>query len=174
MIQSTHENSGFTPKQFPLILVLDSVTSPANIGSLFRLADAFNIEKIVFCGPTAPDLESNRLKRTARSTINSVSHEYREDIIQVCTDLEKEDFTLISLEIATGSKAVDSIDYSAFKKVALILGNENTGIQEEVLKRSKEKVHINMFGKNSSMNVAQATGITLFEITKSLQPIPEN
>lgn len=174
MIQSTHETSGFIEKKFPLTLVLDSVTSPANIGSLFRLADAFNIEKIIFCGPLAPDLESNRLKRTARSTINSVTHECHEDIREACVNLEKDGFSLISLEIAEGSKPIDSLSFSGFKKVALILGNENTGIQEEVLKLSNEKVHINMFGKNSSMNVAQAAGIALFEITKSLQPIREN
>lgn len=174
MIQSNHENSGFTEKCFPLTLVLDSVTSPANIGSLFRLADAFNVEKIIFCGDTPPDLNSNRLKRTARATITSVSHEYRENIMDTCRELSRNGYRLFSLEIADGSQAIDSITYTGFKKVALILGNENTGIQEEILKISDLKLHINMFGKNSSMNVAQATGIALFEITKSLQPIEEN
>lgn len=174
MIQSTHDNSGFKEMKFPLTLVLDSVTSPANLGSIFRLADAFNVERIIFCGPTPPDLESNRLKRTARSTITSVSHDYKEDILETCKQLTQEDYRLFSLEIASGSKAIDSLSYSGFKKVALILGNENAGIQEEVLKISDLKLHINMFGKNSSMNVAQATGIALFEITKSLQPITEN
>lgn len=174
MIQATHENSGFREKKFPLTLVLDSVTSPANVGSIFRLADAFNVEKIIFCGSNAPDLESNRLKRTARATIQSVPHEYKENILETCRELSQEDYRLFSLEIAIGSNAIETLDYSGFKKVALILGNENTGIQEEVLKLSDLKLHINMFGKNSSMNVAQAAGIALFEITKSLLPIKEN
>ena len=171
MIQSTHENSGFKETKFPLVLILDSVTSPANIGSLFRLADAFNIERIIFCGPTPPDLGSNRLKRTARSTMNSVLHDYKENILETCRELNRKEYQIFSIEIAEGSKSIDSMTYSEFDKIALILGNENAGIQEEILKMSDEKLHINMFGKNSSMNVAQAAGIALFEITKSLRPI---
>lgn len=171
MIQSSHENSGFKEKKFPIILVLDSITSPANIGSLFRLADAFNIEKIIFCGTESPDLNSNRLKRTARSTINSVAHEHQEDILAACNELSENGYELFALEIAEGSEAIDSVNFGDHKKVALVLGNENTGISEGVLKKVNKSLHINMFGKNSSMNVAQAAGIALFEITKSLQPV---
>ena len=54
--------------------------------------------------------------------------------------------------------------------MVLIVGNENFGIDKDLLEWSDQKVHINMFGINSSMNVAQATGIALFEITKSVSP----
>lgn len=171
MIQSTHENSGFKEKKFPIVLVLDSITSPANIGSLFRLADAFNIEKVIFCGAESPDLNSNRLKRTARSTIKSVEHEYREQTLETCDALSEKGYELFSLEIAEHSEAIDSVTFRDYERVALILGNESTGISEEVLKRVKKSLHIHMFGKNSSMNVAQAAGIALFEITKSLQSV---
>lgn len=171
MIQSTHENSGFKEMKFPIILVLDSITSPANIGSLFRLADAFNIEKIIFCGAESPDLNSNRLKRTARSTINSVAHEYQDDILDTCNELFKNGYELFALEITEVSEAIDSLNFGNYEKLALVLGNESTGISEEVLKKVNKSLHIKMFGKNSSMNVAQASGIALFEITKSLQPV---
>ena len=171
MIQHTHETTEFQEKKFPVILLLDEVSSPANIGSLFRLSDAFNIEKVLFSGSEV-DLRSNRLKRTARATIDSVQHEQVEDPFLACETLAAEGYEVIALEVAQDSVALESLDYSRFKKIVLILGNENSGIKEKLLAMATNKVHINMFGKNSSMNVAQAAGIALFEITKSLQPVP--
>lgn len=153
------------------MLVLDSITSPANVGSLFRLADAFNIEKIIFCGSTFADLSSNRLKRTARSTVNTVPAEQQENSIETCKDLASQGYTILALEITGTSEPLDALSYDQFEKVALVVGNENSGIEEDILKTAHKSLHINMFGRNSSMNVAQATGIALFEITKSLQPV---
>lgn len=153
------------------MLVLDSITSPANVGSLFRLADAFNIEKIIFCGSTFADLSSNRLKRTARSTINTIPAEHHENTAETCLNLVSQGYTVLALEITQNSEPVDSVEFEKMKKIALVLGNENSGIEEEVLNIVNQSLHINMFGKNSSMNVAQAAGIALFEITKSLQPV---
>ena len=171
MIQLNHETIPFEEKRFPIILVLDSVTSPANIGSLFRLADAFNIEKIIFCGTSFSDISSNRVKRTSRATINNVKYEEQAHAGFTCEKLSSQGYTIMALEIAQGSIAIDSQNYGQFNKIALVVGNENSGIDEEVLKVADEKLHITMFGKNSSMNVAQAAGIALFEITKSLQPV---
>lgn len=171
MIQLDHETISFEAKRFPVVLVLDSVTGPANVGSLFRLADAFNIEKIVFCGSTFSDVNSNRMKRTARATIKNVIWEQQENVIETCIELSADGFTTLALEIAQGSLPIDSVNFGKYSKVALILGNENSGIAEDVLKTVDEKLHITMFGKNSSMNVAQAAGIALYEITKSLQPV---
>lgn len=171
MIQLSHSNNPFEEKKFPVVLVLDSITSPANVGSLFRLADAFNVEKIIFCGSTFADLSSNRLKRTARSTLDTVPAEQHQSTYQTCMELKSQGYTILSLEITSNSKPVEALAYEKFKKMALVLGNENAGIEEEVLRITDEIIHINMFGKNSSMNVAQATGIALFEITKSLPPV---
>lgn len=170
-MQLTHETSTFTEKKFPLVLVLDSVTSPANVGSIFRLADAFGVEKILLCGSQV-DLNSTRLKRTARATIEAVAYEIFEDTTAACEELSKMGYFLAALEISSSSEAIDSVDFQKMEKLALVVGNERMGISEEVLKMMYKQLHINMFGRNSSMNVAQATGIALFEITKSLQPIP--
>lgn len=170
MKQHSHETSGFEEKRFPIILLLDGITSPANLGSLFRLADAFNIEKIISCGSEIA-LKSNRLRRTARSTIENVAFEQRKDVLPTCDEVIKKGYELFALEITEDSIAIDSADFSNLKKVALVLGNENSGIKEEVLIKVDKSFHINMFGKNSSMNVAQAAAIALFQITKSLRPV---
>lgn len=169
-MQLTHENSNFPERKFPIVLVADGINSPANAGSLFRLADAFNIQKIVFCGKPI-DLSSNRLKRTARSTAQTVTFEQREDTVTACEDLLSRGYCLFALEIAENSTSVSSFDFKKIDKVGLIIGNENVGISDEVLQLSHYRIHITMFGKNSSMNVAQATGIAFFEITKSLRSI---
>jgi tRNA G18 (ribose-2'-O)-methylase SpoU len=171
LIQLDHDAIPFEEKKFPIVLMLDSVTGPANVGSLFRLADAFSIEKIIFCGSSFLDLNSSRVRRTARATIKNVISEEQESTVDACKKLAKDGYSILALEISEGSLPVDSLKYDSFEKIALVLGNENSGIAEAVLKLADEKLHINMFGKNSSMNVAQAAGIALYEITKSLQPV---
>ena len=79
-----------------------------------------------------------------------------------------EGYQLLALEITDDSIPLDSISSKELKKVALIVGNEISGISEELLKLSDNRLHITMFGRNSSMNVAQSAGIALYEITKSL------
>lgn len=167
MLQLTHRESNFTEKKFPVVLVLEGLTSPANFGSLFRLSDAFNIEKMIICG-SGPDLESNRLKRTARSTFEKILFEFEEKAVEACKKLKKKNYSLLALEITDLSIAVEDYPVINGQKIALVLGNEKSGISGEVLKMAEQGVHINMFGKNSSMNVAQAAGIALYEITKKL------
>lgn len=141
----------------------------ANIGSIFRLADAFNIEKIIFCG-TAFNPESNRLRRTARSTQEKVTSEFAENTSEEILKLKDKNYKVFALEITSGSIPLEKIQLENNTKIALIIGNERHGIEESVLKLADKIVHINMFGHNSSMNAAQATGIALYEITKSLLP----
>lgn len=169
-MQKTHETTAFEKKRFPIVLVLDHIASPANLGSLFRLADAFNIEKLILCGSRV-DLQSSRLRRTARATVKKVTFEKHENIEEVCSNLKEAGFTLAALEIASESVAIEKTGFREAKKVALILGNERIGISENILKMADKLLHINMYGENSSMNVTHAAAIALFEISKSLQPV---
>ncbi|NJW53406.1 TrmH family RNA methyltransferase [Salinimicrobium oceani] len=169
-MQKTHETTDFQEKKFPLVLVLDGVSGPANVGSLFRLADAFNVEKIIFCG-TELHLKSNRLKRTARSTVKNVIFEEHDNSEVVCRNLQESGYSIMALEIAAESVPLEEEKYDTYNKIALVLGNENSGITSNILTMADKLLHINMFGKNSSMNVTHAAGIALFEITKSLHPV---
>jgi tRNA G18 (ribose-2'-O)-methylase SpoU len=169
-MQKTHTTTNFEKKNFPLVLVLDGVSGPANIGSLFRLADAFNIEKLIFCG-TSVDIQSNRLRRTARATVKNVIFEEQENSEAVCRDLKDSGYKIFALEITSDSKPLQDLNFSEVEKLALVLGNERTGIQNNLLKLADNFLHINMYGENSSMNVTHAAAIALFEITKSLQPV---
>ncbi len=164
LAHNSHENSR---SKFPIVLVSDNLMGDANIGSIFRLADAFNIEKIIFCGKPF-NLHSNRLRRTARSTQEKVTSEFAENTSEEILKLKDQNYKIYALEITSDSIQLENINLEKDFKIGLIIGNERHGIEESVLRMVDQIVHINMFGNNSSMNVAQATGIALYEITKSL------
>ncbi len=165
MQQLTHYNTNFEKRRFPIVLVSDQVSNAPNIGSLFRISDAFGIEKIVFCGENIP-VFGRKMTKTSRATEKVVPFEIKEDIHPVITQLQKDGYTIISLEITENSQAIHTLDFSTFEKIALVIGDENFGVNPETIYESDVVVHIDMFGQNSSMNVVQATNIVLYEITK--------
>jgi len=147
-------------------LVCDNITNAPNLGSLFRISDAFGIEKIIFCGD---DISLGRkMKKTSRATENSVSHEVSENTLNIVQSLKNENYQIFSLEITDSSKPIHAFQFSRKKPMALVIGDENFGVSEDILKLSDTVIHINMFGQNSSMNVVQATNIALYEITKQI------
>lgn len=166
-MQLTHDTTNFENIQFPVILLLDNITSEANIGSIFRLADAFGVEKLIFHG-TVPNLNSNRLKRTARNTHTTVDFEVYEDATQVIRDLKSNGYRMTAVEITSESRPISEFKLVT-ENILLVAGNERHGVSEEILKNCDSAYHIEMFGKNSSMNVAQSLGIALYEITKVLR-----
>lgn len=168
--QLSHTERFFPIKKFPIVLLTDNLMGDANIGSLFRLADAFNIDKIVFTG-TPVNLNSNRLKRTARATIANVENEHFENALEALNFYKNKGYKPLALEVTAGSISIASMSFENDQKIVLVAGNERHGISEALLDCIETKLHIDMFGRNSSMNVAQATGIALYEITKTLPPI---
>ena len=165
-MQLDHYNTNFKPHQFPITLVCEHVTNAPNLGSLFRTADAFGIEKIIFCGADIP--LGRKMTKTSRATEKVVKYEVYEDISEVISDLKKKNYSIISLEVTSNSKNIMDFTFPKNQPIALIIGDENFGVSEPVLKTSDGVIHINMFGQNSSMNVVQATTIALYEITKQL------
>jgi tRNA G18 (ribose-2'-O)-methylase SpoU len=166
--QLTHYNSKFKKQKFPITLVCDNVTNAPNIGSLFRVADAFGIENIIFCGT---DISlGKRMTKTSRSTEKYVNYKITERIEDVLRDLKDKNYYLLALEITENSKDITHFSLNTKKPIAIVIGDENFGISEAILETVDDVIHINMFGNNSSMNVVQATSITLYELTKQLNP----
>ncbi|MCX7549458.1 TrmH family RNA methyltransferase [Xanthomarina sp. F2636L] len=164
MKQLTHYNSQFSKQKFPIILVCDNITNAPNIGSLFRTADAFGIEKLIFCGSPIPS--GRKMTKTSRATEKVVPYEEKDNTLDIIKQLKSENYHVISLEITNNSLSLDTYIFPKEQKLALIIGDENFGVSEAVLNLSDAVIHIDMFGQNSSMNVVQATSITLYEITK--------
>ncbi|MFI0431375.1 TrmH family RNA methyltransferase [Mariniflexile sp. HMF6888] len=165
-MQLTHYNTHFKKRKFPIILVCDNVSNAPNIGSLFRIADAFGVEKLILCGA---DISLGRkITKTSRATEKVVDYEIHESAAKVVEGLKATNYQMISLEITSTSKPLHTLKFSTEKPIALIIGDENFGVSEAILNISDLVVHIDMFGLNSSMNVVQATNIALYEITKQL------
>jgi tRNA G18 (ribose-2'-O)-methylase SpoU len=162
--QLTHYNTHFTKQTFPITLVCDNITNAPNIGSLFRTADAFGIERIIFCGSQIPS--GRKMTKTSRATEKAVPFVEKESILETINYLKAENYQIISLEITSNSLPLDSFVFPENQKIALIIGDENFGVTETILNISDAIIHINMHGQNSSMNVVQATSVTLYEITK--------
>lgn len=143
------------------------MTNAPNLGGLLRISDAFGIKELIFCGK---DVQlGKRMKKTSRATEKYVSHNIQPDILEVVKDLKAKNNFIIALEITDNSTRLDDFKLNTKQPITIIIGNESFGISEDILKLTDTTVYLNMFGENTSMNVVQATSITLYELTKQLQ-----
>ncbi|MCS6820842.1 MAG: RNA methyltransferase [Microscillaceae bacterium] len=146
----------------PFVLVLDNVRSLNNIGSVFRTADAFRVEKIYLCGITGtpPQREINR---TALGATESVEWEYVTHTIKAIEKLKEAGYILVALEQTDESILLQNFKIEATQKYAFIFGNEIFGVEDEVIKQVDFSVEIPQFGTKHSFNVAVSAGILLWD-----------
>lgn len=168
-IQLEHDDFQVKSKKYPLCFLAHNIDVPMNVGSVFRIADAFAIEKVYLTGSSAVPPNS-KIKKTARSTEKYVPHAYCECAITVVKQLKSQGYTIVSLEISSSSIDIRDFVASSCDKICLILGSENQGVASELLALSDYTVHIPMLGHNSSMNIATACAIAAFEVIKAYLP----
>lgn len=165
-MQLNHYNTHFKKQTFPIILVSENVTNAPNIGSLFRISDAFGVLKLILCGDNLS--LGRKTTKTSRATEKVVDYEFNPSALHAVTYLKKEGFQIIALEVTNNSQPIHKYQFSKSQPLALVIGDENFGVSEAILDMSDATIHIDMFGQNSSMNVVQAANIALYEITKQL------
>ncbi len=165
------ELNRITPEQFkaqeklPLVVVLDSVRSMNNVGSVFRTCDAFKVEKLYLCGITAcpPHRE---ISKTALGATESVVWEYAEDVVEVAKTLQGQGYKVFVVEQVDESVMLQDVDFQQQEKVAVIVGNEVLGVDERLLPVCDGAVEIPQFGTKHSLNVTIAAGIVIWEVAK--------
>jgi len=162
-IQLDHDSHKGKQKTYPLCILAHDIESPENIGSIFRIADAFGIEKIWLSG-TSPVPPHPKIRKTSRSADKYVPFEYQEDPINTILGLKENGYAIISLEITSSSIDIRDLKIEAEERICLILGAVDYGISQGLLDISDKTIHIPMAGINSSMNVAVACGIASWEI----------
>jgi len=150
----------------PLRFFLHDINDPANVGSIFRVADAFGVEAIHLSG-SSPVPPHRKINKTSRSSDKYVDFHYEQEPLVCLQQLREQGYTLVCLEITSESQDIRRLTFSAGDKVCLILGNENTGVDARFLSLAEFTAHINMAGHNSSMNVAVACGVASYEITRN-------
>lgn len=148
------------------VVICDDIRSLYNIGSIFRTADGAGAEKIYLCGISGrPDNEKakNKISKVALGAEESMEWEYMKHAGRVVGNLKKEGYRIVSLE-----QTPKSVDYRSFKPefpLALIIGNENTGVKKSLLKKSDKIIDIPMKGSKESLNVSVAFGIAAYQIS---------
>lgn len=167
-----------------IYIVLDNVLDTYNIGSIFRLADALAAKKIFLCGETATP-PNHRIKKSSINTTEWVEWEYAESALQAITKItsevrsfvaiasqddnsrldivrESSNVQVVAIEQSKKSVPYDQFDYQL--PICLIVGNETTGVSEEVLNVCDGVVELPMFGVNKSLNVMVSLGIVLYRV----------
>lgn len=147
----------------PLVLVLDNVRSALNVGSAFRTADAFAVEKICLCGITAQPPHREILK-TALGATETVAWEYFADGKQAVVSLQEEGYQVLAVEQAEGSQYLQDFDTKTKAKYAVVFGNEVNGVSEEVMSAVDGCVEIPQFGTKHSLNISVTIGIIVWDI----------
>jgi tRNA G18 (ribose-2'-O)-methylase SpoU len=168
-VQLGHDQHRAAFKKYPLCFLAHDIDVPMNVGSLFRIADAFGVEKLYLTG-LSPVPPNSKITKTSRSTEKYVSFSYEKNPLEVVRRLKSEGYTIISLEITSASTDIRKLAVSRGEKVCLVLGSENTGVCQELLDASDKTIHIPMLGQNSSLNVATACSIATFEIIRGFVP----
>lgn len=156
-----------TAEKVPLVVVLDNVRSMYNVGSVFRTADSFRLEKLVLCGITAcpPHPE---IHKTALGAENSMEWERVASTKQAVESLRSGGYEVYALEQVEGSIALQDFKVEAGRKYAIVLGNEVKGVEQQVVDSCNGAIEIPQFGTKHSMNVSVSGGIAIWHIASQL------
>ncbi|NND63552.1 MAG: RNA methyltransferase [Flavobacteriaceae bacterium] len=144
-----------------LILILDNIRSLNNIGSVFRTADAFLIEKIYLCGITATPPHKD-IQKTALGATESVEWEYVENTVELVRKLKSEDVSVMAVEHAENSIPLNDFE-PQLMKYAFVFGNEVKGVQQAVVSECDGVIEIPQYGTKHSLNISVSAGVVVWD-----------
>lgn len=150
-------------KRREVYFILDSVLDTYNVGGIFRLADAMGVKKVYLCGLTETP-PNTRIKKASINTTEWVAWEYQDSALKAIEKLKKDiaNIQIISVEQDANSVPYNSIPYKT--PLALVVGNETTGVSKGVLRNSDFIAEIPMLGVNKSLNVIVSLAVVVFNI----------
>lgn len=144
------------------ILILDNIQDPGNVGTIFRTAEAANIDLIIL-SKNSVDIYSPKVVRSAMGALQRIKHIYAKDLIDLVQSLKNNNFKVYATHLEA-KKYYDEVEYS--KKTALIFGNESKGISEELTNKADCLLKIPLYNKAESLNVAVASAIFMYELER--------
>ena len=142
--------------------MLDNVRSMHNVGSIFRTADGFAVEKVCLCGITGQP-PHREIEKTALGATQSVDWEYYAEPLQAVEQLREDGYQIIAIEQAENSITLNKFKAESGKKYALIFGNEVNGVSDEVMNAIDACIEIPQFGTKHSFNIVVSAGIVLWD-----------
>ena len=147
----------------PVHLVLDNLRSAYNVGSAFRTSDATCVQKIYLTGMCAYPPNA-KLAKTALGSTDTVPWQYYPKTIEAIEDIKSKNIPICIVELATES--TNFWDFKYPQPVALVFGHELFGVSEEIFPLGDAFIHIPMYGKKATLNVASALAVVLFEVIR--------
>ena len=158
-----------TAKKFPISVILYNVRSLYNVGTIFRTCDSAFVNELILTGFT-PFPPRKEIEKTALGATESVTWRYEKDIIEAIKFQKTQGEKIVAVELTNTKKNCFSFEASDFP-ICFVLGNELTGIDNNVLLECDDAVEIPMFGVKHSLNVGVAAGIVIYEAVKELMNI---
>jgi tRNA G18 (ribose-2'-O)-methylase SpoU len=156
-------------KKLPVYVVLNSIRSSYNVGSIFRTSDGVMIEKLFLCGytpyPPHPEFSSGKkeIHKTSLGSTESVKWEYVKDAKEIIKKMKDDGINVCALELTENSSPYYDLKKDIFP-LCLVIGNEITGVSQEILDMCDFSIEIPQFGIKQSLNVAVAYGVTIFRL----------
>lgn len=156
-----------TQEKIPLIVVLENIRSLNNVGTIFRTSDAFKVEAIYLTGITATP-PHREIQKTALGATESVDWQHFKNPTDAIQSLKENGFTIASVEQVENSTDIRDLDNQSIKKLAIVMGNEVTGVEQSTINQSDFCLEIPQFGTKHSLNVGVCAGIVIWEAFKIL------
>ncbi|MBR2153787.1 MAG: RNA methyltransferase [Bacteroidaceae bacterium] len=154
-------------KKIPLVVVLDDVRSMYNVGSVFRTADAFRIEKICLCGITAQPPHAE-IHKTALGAEETVEWHHFATAEEAVSSLQAQGFFVYSIEQCEGSTMLQNLQIDPTRGYAIVLGHEVKGVKQTVVDLCDGCLEIPQFGTKHSLNVSTTAGMVIWEFAKQM------
>ena len=146
----------------PIVIVLDDVRSMHNVGSAFRTADAFRVEKIFLCGITGQP-PHREIHKSALGATETVAWEYRKEILELLSELRGKGYRIVPVEQTDRSTSLKDFFPGQADRTCLVFGNEVFGINEQVVKEAEVCLEIPQYGTKHSLNISVSIGIVLWD-----------
>lgn len=161
----TTEEAGDAQKH-NIIMILDDVRSMQNVGSVFRTCDAFAVQALYLSGYT-PQPPHRDIHKAALGATETVTWKHFPTVTEALNSAKEAGFKVLAVEQAHGSIPLNVINY-ADDRVALVFGNEVTGVSDEALALVEGCIEIPQWGSKHSLNISVSTGVVLWELVRGM------
>ncbi len=155
------DNSNSIDFSEDIIVVLDDLQDPGNLGTILRTLDSIGLHQIIITKNTT-DAYNSKVVRSTMGAIFRINIIQTNDLPKILNEMKKHKFKIMATSLQ-GNKSIYDIDYN--KKV-IIIGNESKGVSEVAFKEADEQIKIPMLGKAESLNASVATSIVLYEYVR--------
>ncbi|MCB9046907.1 MAG: RNA methyltransferase [Chitinophagales bacterium] len=150
----------------PFIIILDDIRSMHNVGSAFRTCDAFMVNSLYLCGYT-PHPPHRDIHKTALGATETVNWQYFSSTLDAAAAAKDQGYSIVAVEQAHGSTLLNDTDFKHRTKIALVFGNEVSGVNEDVMRLADACIEIPQWGSKHSLNISVSLGVVLWELVRN-------